>query len=385
VGATLRGFVARYGDPGDEYTNDPSAYEKEDNWLGTLFADVKLTEYITTHLILGGQDRRFEGVDPLYALNTLVRNRRGIIDWQNTFQMTGSNRLIAGLYAEDETTLDTGYGNIDRRQTLLAFYAEDEWTIVDGLYVTAGLRRDDFDTFGAATTGRITAAWLTAGRSLKLRSSYGTAFNEPSFLDLYGRDVGYVGNPNLLPERSDGWDFGVDFYVPGGRQSVSATWFQTDFRNLITDDFSVYPYTTENVGRARTRGLELEMRTVLAGIVQAKLSYTRLEATDLVAQTELLRRPHDMADADLWADLGRGVTLGAAAGWVGIRADDDAQTFALTYDPGYLVARVYAAWQATRRLTLKARVENLLNRSYEPVNGYPALGRAFFAGAEWKF
>jgi vitamin B12 transporter len=127
------------------------------------------------------------------------------------------------------------------------------------------------------------------------------------------------------------------------------------------------------------------MRTVLAGIVQAKLSYTRLEATDLVAQTELLRRPHDMADADLWADLGRGVTLGAAAGWTGIRADDDAQTFELTYDPGYMVARVYAAWQATRRLTLKARVENLLNRSYEPVNGYPALGRAFFAGAEWKF
>ena len=113
VGATVRGLIERYDDPSDEYTNDPSAYEKEQNWLGTLFADVKLTQFITSHLILGGQDRRYLGVDPMYGLDTLIVNRRGVIDWQNTIQMAANNRLVAGLTFEDETTLDTGYGNID--------------------------------------------------------------------------------------------------------------------------------------------------------------------------------------------------------------------------------------------------------------------------------
>ena len=385
VGATLRGLVERYDDPGDEYTNDPSAHETEKNWLGTLFADVKPGQYVTSHLTLGGQDRRYLGVDPLYGLDTLVVNRRGVIDWQNTIQMTGRNRLVAGLTLEDETTRDTGYGNIDRRQTLSAAYAEDEWTILDDLYLTGGLRRDDFSTFGAATTGRLTAAWLGADRAIKLRGSYGTAFNAPSFLDLYGRDVGYVGNPGLRPERSDGWDAGLDFYVPDSRESLSATWFQTDYRSLIEDNFNVYPFTTENVASARTRGLEIAAKLVLAGIVQAKLAYTRLEADDLTAGRPLLRRPHYAAKADLWADLGRGWSLGGGAAWVGTRADVDAQTYGDVFDPGYSVARAYVAWQATRHLTLKARAENLLNRRYEPVNGYPALGLASFVGAEWKF
>ena len=54
---------------------------------------------------------------------------------------------------------------------------------------------DDFDTFGSSVTGRATAAWLTADRSLKLRASYGTGFNSPSFLELYGVATGYAATP----------------------------------------------------------------------------------------------------------------------------------------------------------------------------------------------
>ena len=67
------------------------------------------------------------------------------------------------------------------------------------------------------------------------------------------------------------------------------------------------------------------------------------------------------------------------------REDVDAKTFGRIDAEDYTVARLYAAWQATPRLALKARVENLLGEKFEEVNGYPALGRAVFAGAEWKF
>ena len=72
----------------------------------------------------------------------------------------GGAILTAGLTAETNTTRNTGFGDIARREKLLAVFAEDEWMPVENVFITAGLRRDHFDTYGAATTGRATAAWL---------------------------------------------------------------------------------------------------------------------------------------------------------------------------------------------------------------------------------
>ena len=47
-------------------------------------------------------------------------------------------------------------------------------------------------------------------------------------------------------------------------------------------------------------------------------------------------------------------------------------------DPNYAVARIYTEWRVTKQLALKARVENLFNEKYQPVNGYPALGLGVF-------
>jgi len=387
VGATLRGFVGRYGDPGDIYTNDSYAHETESNWFGTVFADLKPAPDWTAHVTVGGQDRRYVTFDELpgvFAETTVVQNRRGVLDAQATFSGIEGHRLTAGITAEAETTQDDGYGEIDQRQTVLAAFAEDEWHPVRPVYVTGGLRYDDFDTFGSSVTGRATAAWLSASRSVKLRASYGTGFNAPSFLELYGVATGYVGNPGLRPERSRGGDAGADWYLPKHAGTLSATWFRNDYRDLIVYDFNVYPGTTANVGRARTEGVELEAKLALAGGVELHVSYTYLEADDLTDATELLRRPRNSGSADLWRDFGGGWSAGAGVQFSGIRQDVDTQTFLTVSDPGYAVARIYGEWRATRRLTLKARVENLFDRKYQPVNGYPALGFGAFGGVEWK-
>ena len=383
LGATVRGVRTHYGDPSDEYTDNPYNYETEDNWLGTVFADVRPSAEFSSHLILGDQYRDYDEVEPSPGQPTAVtleRARRMVADWQFAWQLPGGNRLVAGVTGENESFFNNGFGDVDHRQSLLAEFAEDELNVGDTVYLTAGLRHDDFSTFGAATTGRLTAAWLVADRALKFRASAGTGFNQPSLLDLYGTSEFFVGNPALTPERSTGWDAGFDAYLPGHRGWVSASWFQNDFKNLIEDKFDLFPATAFNVERARTRGLELAAQTVPAAALQFKGSFSRLEAEDESLQTPLLRRPHYTASADLWARLGGGVSLGVGGTWVGIRADVDALTFATVNDPGFDVARVYAAWQVTKRLALKARLENALDRRYET---YQRLSRAA-AGGLWR-
>ena len=388
IGGTLRWFHGDYADPGDRYTNDPDNAEVEDNVIATAFMDTLVYSEWRSHVLLGGQDRRFVASSPRtgrVTQTTLVQNRRGVLDWQNTFTGIERHRFIAGLTAEANHTRNTGFGNINRKQSLLAFFAQDEFSPTDDLYLTAGLRSDDYDTFGHATTGRVTAAWLLANRSLKLRASGSSAFRSPSFLDLYGTSAFYVGNPNLRPEAARGWDAGVDYYLPEKRGTLSATWFETKFRDLLVYDFSAFPGTVVNVERARTRGLELSGQTSLAGVLEARLAFSYLEADNLTQGIRLLRRPRHSFNTDLWHQFTGGFSLGAGLVVVSDRRDVDAATFATIDAEDYSVVRVYAAWEINDRLTLKARVENLLNERYEEVNGYPALGTGAFASVTWNF
>ena len=67
------------------------------------------------------------------------------------------------------------------------------------------------------------------------------------------------------------------------------------------------------------------------------------------------------------------------------KMDVDAATFATIQGENYAVVRVYGAYAVTPRVTLKARVENLLDEDYAQVDGYPQLGLGAYAGIEMKF
>lgn len=386
VGATLRWFHGVYGDPGDRYTNDPDNQSRESNLLATTFATVTLAPAWTAHVVLGGQDRRFVSENPRAGRATqvtVVKNRRGVLDAQTTFSGIERHRLTGGVTAEANHTRNTGFGDINEKQTLLAVFAQDEWALRDNVSFTVGGRNDDFDTFGRATTGRGTLAWRVAPRRLKLRASYGTAFRSPSFLDLYGQSAFYAGNPDLRPERARGWDAGVDYEVARERVTLSATWFETDFKDLIasTPNFR----SVENIQRARTGGVELSAKAITRAGTHVTGSYTFLEADNLTSNTRLLRRPRHRLSADVSHDLTRRLIAGVGVAWTAQREDVNARTFARVDGEDYTVVRAYGSWQAGERIALKVRLENLLGERFEEVNGYPALGFGTFAGVEWRF
>jgi len=386
VGATWRGFIGKYGSPGAAVgfgANDPDNVERENNQLATVFADLTPSPELTSRVVLGGQDRRYTSFNG--TSTTVVTNRRGVLDWQATYSGEERHRLTGGVTAELNTTRNTGFGSINERQQLFAVFLQDEWTPVEHVYLTAGLRNDDYDTFGRATTGRATAAWLSPDLHWKLRSSYGTAFRSPSFLDLYGQSSYYVGNPNLKAERAKGWDAGVDYFLADKLGVLSATWFDTRIRDLIAYDFSVFPGTVKNIGRARTKGLELAGKFSLPGAIDVRLAYTYLDADDLTAGQRLLRRPRQSGSLDVWHAFGSGFSAGTGLVFASDRMDVDAASFDPIRGEDYTVVRLYGAWQITSRVTFKARLENVLDEKYEQVNGYPQLGFGAFAGVELKF
>jgi outer membrane receptor protein involved in Fe transport len=78
-----------------------------------------------------------------------------------------------------------------------------------------------------------------------------------------------------------------------------------------------------------------------------------------------------------------GATLGGS--FIGRREDSDFYGLGYTHAAGY--ARVDAGgwYELCRHATLYVNVENLLNRHYEEVLGYPALTASFRAGMRFHF
>lgn len=392
IGATLRGYHGLYESPGDRFTNDPNNTERERILLATVFADFTPAPDWAVHLILGAQHRELVSDNPLpnppWATPPSQdhnKTKRAVFDAQATWTGLERNRLTFGTTVDRSATRNTGFGNIDREQSLLAFFLQDEITLSESLYLTVGLRNDDHDTFGNAATGRAALAWIAQPKRLKFRASYGTAFRSPSFLDLYGTSAYYVGNPTLEPEKAKGWDAGVDLTLPDNRGLVSVTWFDTRFDNLINYDFMVFPSTVRNIGEAKTHGIETSVLLNLTDDTRLELAHTWLEAEDVTAGQRLLRRPRHSVGADLRHDIGRQFTIGTGVSWVADREDVDALTYGRTDGENYTLLRVYGAWYLRDNLNLRLRVENALDEQYEAVNGFPSPGLAVYAGLDWSF
>ena len=296
----------------------------------------------------------------------------------------GTHRLSAGSDIEwTRVTNADSYGvPLDGASTRTwSLFAEDRIALLaDRLVVTAGVRRDENSAYGAFWSPRGTVVFLVS-KTVKLRAAAGGAFRSPTTGELY---YPFSGNPDLKPERSTSVETGVEVALTAAL-TAEATFFRNDIRDLI--QYVPQSYTNENVGRARTQGVEAALRGEFGGGFFARAAYTYLDATDLDSGLPLLRRPKHRVSATVGASFKGGTSFQATGVWVGSRLDRDAVDFTqLVTMPSYF--RFDAAVTAPRVLWNVApflRVTNVFGGAYQEASGFPAPGRRFLAGLDVGF
>jgi vitamin B12 transporter len=263
------------------------------------------------------------------------------------------------------------------RSTLWGSGVQDSVTFASAWVATAGLRYDRHSEFGDAWSPRGTLAWLSSGGRWKLRASAGSAFRAPSVGELA---YPFVGNLNLKPERSVSTEFGAERYLPGGRLEASLFW--NDFSDLIVFDFTTQK--NQNIGRARTRGVELAWRQRLRDRLEIGMGYTYLEGEDRATGLPLLRRPRNRAYLSAsWRPLSA-LSLAPRATLVGSRDDVDPVSFARVTDSSFLRYDLFVRYELPH-LSPFARLENATDHRYEEVRGYPAPRRRYALGVEARY
>ncbi len=268
---------------------------------------------------------------------------------------------------------------------LFGYGLEYRLDLANNLYLKGAVRHDENDNFADVTTFSTTASWVLPNKSTRFHASYGTGVTNPTFTEQFGYTPGtFVGNPDLLPEKARGFDIGVEQRLLDNRLLLDLTYFNSTLEDEIV---SLYPSVVNDTGESDRQGVEFTARVDL-GVINFGGSYTYLDATDPDGSREV-RRPEHQASFDIGGAFGpekRG-QINAGLIYNGEMLDTDYRNY---YSNGYMaekgrvdsytVLRISGSYRITDMIELFARVENLLDESYEEAISYASPGLSAYGG-----
>ena len=296
-----------------------------------------------------------------------------------------THRLIIAAETERETfhARDTAFGGFTnqdrsrRHESLTAEWRAD----AGGIHGDVAVRRDRFNRFKDATSLRASLLGELGG-GFSLAGAYAEGIAQPTFFDLYGFFPGlYVGNPDLKPESSRGFELSLRYRR--GPVEASLTGYRQRLHDEIVNNAS-FTSALNADSTSRRSGIEATAGWRIRDELRLSANYAYLKATQLDAisgtqRTEVRRPKHSGAVA--LDGVSGPVTYGASLAYVGRHIDNrDTFPFDRIALGSYWLADARIAYAVRPGIELFARGSNLLDQRYQDVFSYRTEGRGLFAG-----
>jgi len=327
------------------------------------------------------------------------QNRRW--EYQGAFAVTEALNATFGLEHEKSEMKTRSPGDWNPNPAfgrgeaeLNSAYGQVQWTVLDGLTLTGGLRYDDHAQYGDNLLGQVAAAWALNEGDTVVRASWGQGFRAPGLYELYSE----YGNLTLQPEEFDSWEVGVEQRL-FDRAVVSATYFNRQADNEIRYNGCSTPSTDplctvngagrwgyyRNVQKTEAQGVELVGRVDVTERLNVSANYTWTDAKSASGATDgkrLTRRPEHMANLAADYAFAFGLKTGVAVRYVGETFNNDANTVVVGE---YTLVDIRASYPINDNLEVYGRVENAFDEEYQTVLNYGTAGRGVFGGVRIRF
>ena len=335
-------------------------------------------------------DKNRDSTGPNYYDDYEYNGKVTKLDMQNTIQLGQYHTIVIGAETEKEELDSSSYlgdysawpnvtyttFNYKEDSRNNALFLQDQFTIKD-LSAAIGVRYDDHNQFGDKATWRFAPTYNITGTGTRLKGSIGTGFKAPSLYQLFGKLPPYkVGNENLKPEESLGWDLGIEQSLLNSSFIVSLAYFHNDIDNYID-----YDYTNGyiNIEGLTTQGIESTIEWYPCDYFDTKLNYTYTDSKNKSDNSRLLRRPLHTGNFDLNFRFLEDKMVNFNILYIGER-DDRSETL-----DDYILVNLAASHQITDNLKGFVRVDNLFDEDYEEVSGYGTAGLSGYAGIKLTF
>jgi vitamin B12 transporter len=391
IGSLFTYSVSDTGNPNTIFDPRPIDHFLTERWLIGPHIDWKATDW-WEHKLIFSYDHERQINNPNedgFVGATRALFERTQVDYQNDLRPTSWLTLTSGFFysrvnaGQERPFVIFGPTFISDHTEESAGFAQATLIPVENLIFVAGGRFDHFNQFGGVWTYRFAGSYKIDKTNTTLHSSVATGFSPPSSQDkIFGNNFG------LKPEHDLGWDIGARQELWENRVTVGLTYFHNDLSNVI--GFNGL-FQTLNLGAAETQGLEAELRAQPVADLLFTASYTYLDAEKTssadISQPQgarLPRRPRNevyVSASYLWWKKLR-TTIEAKF----VNAREELNFGGPNFDiEDYSFVNIAAEYEVNPRLSIFGRIDNLTNEHYSEVFGFPALGRAAYAGMKVRF
>ena len=280
----------------------------------------------------------------------------------------------------------------NRRNSQYGLFVQDEWRLSKRVILNVGARHDWYSDYSGLTSPRLGLIFSIAPETA-LKFLAGRAFRAPNAYELYYNDgnVTQGANPALVPERIGTREV-VFEHAFNPQLHGTANLYQYRLKNLIRQmtDPATGLLVFENVDRARTNGLELEVAWRGTRGSELRVAYARQQNRDELTGLRIASFPAWTAKVQgAMPVAGEHVTLGTAARYVSDRTSLAGTRIAGAWVADLTLQATHPALPGTR---FYASVYNLLNRQYadpgaleHTQNAIPQNGRTVWFSAEQRF
>jgi vitamin B12 transporter len=312
------------------------------------------------------------------------------VSWQSPIHRSGSTWIDIGAsgegeWAENESLLKLPPalggdvpGNYEERRVsggVFGAFRQERGTLLYELT----LRLDGASGLGAQLNPQVGLVWTLGSGGTRLRASAGRATRLPSFFALASPPA-LGGNPDLKPERTVGGDVGLTHRFRAARLEVGAGYFLHEYRDLVDFDFDQFLHV--NRARVRTQGVELTAHWQPHETLRLDAEVTWLEAKDLSGDP-LLYEPRWQGGGGLTWQPSPELSLRLFTRAVSEYLDNQIPVPDRDTVAGYGLVGFAGSWRFQRGWSVRARLDNLTDRSYETLIGFPGPGRSFWVGLGW--
>lgn len=363
-----------------------------------------------THVSFDGaltQKARFTGSDTMREYftdgnetssnegNRYTGNYQATYEFDTPGMLDARHQFTGGYEWERETFAPSHLAETFSRKTN-SLIGEYRGEFLDQIYINAGVRQDFNDRFEDAATWSLSGAWKIPGRATRLHASVGTGVTNPTFFEQFGfvPDT-FVGNPNLIPEESLGWDIGIEQTFFDGGLVADITYFNQDLTNEIATVFDPDTFFSSPInrdGKSKRQGVEVSATVNFFNGLTATATYTYTDATEQTIaggpRLREVRRPEHSgsltAAYTFYEDRAR------VFGEVTFNGKMEDLAFVPSLPPrvtldSYTVVNVGGSFKFNERLEAFGRVENLFDEDYQEVFGYNTQGTTAFLGLKGTF
>jgi len=408
VSLALRDNDSQAGTPGQTLLNAPNLTDtiSLQNFSAGLHAEFQTGSH-WQHQVSGTElyFREFN-FDPFFS--SFFQYNRAAFSAQSTYLVRGF-ALTAGYEYEVENGFLSFVGTHARRNNQAGFLDARSQPMAR-LTLNVGARAEDNADFGTRVVPRAGASYALriargAFGDTRLHATYGKGIVEPRFDQSFGTDPCFPGNPSLSPEESRTFHAGVEQKLASDRVRITADYFDSRFHNIISF-LNVAPSagclavgasfgagTFFNTNLARARGTDLAGEARVTRWLSAGANYTYDSTRTLSAPTDpanldpnylpgsrLLRRPVNSGNVALNVNQWR-MNWNLSGYFTGKRYDYNFPGQII--NPGYALINLAASYRIARGFSVYGRINNLANKQYQEVYGYPALGREFRIGVKY--